>query len=62
MAGTLVYDPRRDTLDILRCDVTPWEWANAGGNSPSPHSGGALTLCVTHADAKVGFARELPNG
>lgn len=58
VAGMLVYDPRLDTLDMLRHDVTPWEWTNAGGDSPSPHRVGAMQGGVLVALASV----DLPQG
>ncbi len=42
VAGMLVYDPRRDVLDMLRHDVSPCEWHQGGGNIDSPHRVGAL--------------------
>lgn len=58
VAGMLLYDPRRDTLDMLRHDVTPEEWAEAGGESPSPHRVGALQGGVLVALASV----DMPEG
>ena len=53
VAGMLVYDPRRDVLDMLRHDVSPWEWNEGGGNSDSPHRVGALQGGVLVALATV---------
>lgn len=53
VAGMLVYDPRRDVLDMLRHDVSPWEWNEAGGNINSPHRVGALQGGVLVALATV---------
>jgi GNAT superfamily N-acetyltransferase len=53
VAGMLVYDPRRDVLDMLRHDVSPWEWNEGGGNVDSPHRVGALQGGVLVALATV---------
>jgi len=57
-AGMLVYDPRRDVLDMLRHDVSPDEWSEGGGNLDSPHRVGALQGGVLVALATV----EAPEG
>jgi GNAT superfamily N-acetyltransferase len=54
----LVYDPRRDVLDMLRYDVSPDEWNEGGGNLDSPHRVGALQGGVLVALATV----EAPEG
>lgn len=53
VAGMLVYDPRRDVLDMLRHDVSPSEWNEGGGNVESPHRVGALQGGVLVALATV---------
>ncbi len=53
VAGMLVYDPRADVLDMLRHDVSAWEWSEGGGNSESPHRVGALQGGVLVALASV---------
>lgn len=53
VAGMLVYDPRRDVLDMLRSDVSPQEWNEGGGNIESPHRVGALQGGVLVAMATV---------
>ena len=53
VAGMLVYDPRRDVLDMLRHDVSPWDWNEGGGNIDSPHRVGALQGGVLVALATV---------
>ncbi|WP_310570831.1 GNAT family N-acetyltransferase [Gemmatimonas sp.] len=53
IAGMLVYDPRRDVLDMLRHDVSPSEWNEGGGNVDSPHRVGALQGGVLVALATV---------
>lgn len=58
VAGMLVYDPRRDVLDMLRNDVSASEWHEGGGNSDSPHRVGALQGGVLVALATV----EAPQG
>ncbi len=58
VAGMLLYDPRRDTLDMLRHDVSPSEWIEAGGDSPSPHRVGAMQGGVLVALASV----DMPQG
>ena len=58
VAGMLVYDPRRDVLDMLRYDVSPDEWSEGGGNLDSPHRVGALQGGVLVALATV----EAPEG
>ena len=58
VAGMLVYDPRRDVLDMLRNDVSPRDWNEGGGNSDSPHRVGALQGGVLVALATV----EAPQG
>lgn len=58
VAGMLVYDPRRDVLDMLRHDVSPEEWNEGGGNLDSPHRVGALQGGVLVALATV----EAPEG
>ena len=49
----LVYDPRRDVLDMLRHDVSADEWNQGGGNLDSPHRVGALQGGVLVALATV---------
>jgi predicted GNAT family acetyltransferase len=53
VAGALVYDPRRDVLDMLRHDVSPWEWQQAGGATASLHRVGAMQGGVLVALASV---------
>ena len=53
IAGVLVYDPRRAVLDMLRHDVSAWEWNEGGGNIVSPHRVGALQGGVLVALATV---------
>ncbi len=53
VAGTLVYDPRRDVLDMLRHDVSAREWNDAGGNVDAPHRVGAMQGGVLVALATV---------
>ncbi|QJR36130.1 GNAT family N-acetyltransferase [Gemmatimonas groenlandica] len=53
VAGMLVFDPRRDVLDMLRHDVSPLEWNEGGGNLDSPHRVGALQGGVLVALASV---------
>ena len=53
VAGVLVYDPRRDVLDMLRHDVSPFEWNEGGGNLDAPHRVGALQGGVLVALATV---------
>ncbi len=58
VAGMLVYDPRRDVLDMLRHDVSPDDWNEGGGNLDSPHRVGAMQGGVLVALATV----EAPQG
>lgn len=53
VAGMLVYDPRRDVLDMLRSDVSAQEWSEGGGNIVSLHRVGALQGGVLVALATV---------
>ncbi len=57
VTGMLVYDPRRDVLDMLRHDVTSRDWNDGGGNVESPHRVGALQGGVLVALATVDAPR-----
>ncbi len=56
--AALVYDPAPIVLDMLRNDVTPWEWKQAGGLEPAIRRVGALSggvlVALASMDAPVG--------
>ncbi len=53
VATLLVHNPRRSVLDMLRNDVSPWDWSTAVTGTPVMHRVGALAGGVLVALALV---------